>query len=337
MAIHLIGQKNTKRYEYFNYACETLGAKLEFWDLSSGLASFFENVKAGDSVKIDPPRYETSDLKELNVLVTFYKEQLQRLDQLTEIHFVNSPKAIWNTLDKRYCKKQLEENNISTTPMFGNTFESTNVLKSEMLEQQVYSVFIKPRYGSGAAGVMAYRIAPNLKQEMLQTCLEKKGNEFHNTKRLRKISNINDIDQYINFSLAQDAIVEKWIPKPKIENCVYDLRVVYQYGKIDFMIARGSMNGAITNLHLNNHAIELSALGLSEADHQSIRTTCSDAVSHFNGLNSVGVDLLLSGKMRKPMIIEMNAQGDLLYRDIYSNNEIYRNQVIRMMQNDKNQ
>jgi hypothetical protein len=182
---------------------------------------------------------------------------------------------------------------------------------------------------------MAYRLEPYLKQEMLQTCLEMRDKEFHNTKKLRKISNTYDIDQYIDFLLAQDAIVEKWVPKPKIGNCVYDLRVVYQYGRIDFMIARGS-KGAITNLHLNNQAIELSALDLTEEDYQAILTTCFEAISHFEGLNSVGIDLLLSGKKRKPMIIEMNAQGDLLYKDIFGNNEIYKNQVKRMMENDEN-
>jgi hypothetical protein len=140
MTIHLIGQKNTKRYEYFNYACEALGAKLEFWDLSSGLASFFENVKEGDSVKIDPPRYETSDLKKLGPLAISYKEQLERLNQLKEVRFLNTPEAIWNTLDKHYCKMRLEENNICTTLMLGNTYKSAKELKNKCL-REVYIMF----------------------------------------------------------------------------------------------------------------------------------------------------------------------------------------------------
>lgn len=335
MTIHLIGQKNTRRYEYFKCACEALRAKLEFWDLYSGLASFFERVKEGDSIKIDPPCYQSSALIELNPLVNLYKEQLERLDQLEEVYFVNTPQAIWSTLDKQHCKRVLEENNICTTLMLKDSLQSAKALKEKMLELGTHSVFIKPRYGSGAAGVMAYRMNPYSKHEMLQTCVELRDNEFRNTKMLRKISDPYDIEQYIDFLLAQDAIVEKWIPKPKIGDCVYDLRVVHQFGKTDFIVARGS-KGAITNLHLNNQAIELATLGITEEVEWAIRDTCSKAAVLFEGLNSVGIDLLLSGKRQRPMIIEMNAQGDLLYKDIYNDNAIYKNQVIRMMENDKN-
>ena len=39
------------------------------------------------------------------------------------------------------------------------------------------------------------------------------------------------------------------------------------------------------------------------------------------------MDVLLEKGSRKPYIIEMNAQGDLLHRDIYGENRIYRRQV----------
>lgn len=40
-----------------------------------------------------------------------------------------------------------------------------------------------------------------------------------------------------------------------------------------------------------------------------------------------GIDLLLEKGTMRPRIIEMNGQGDLIYRDIYGENRIYQEQI----------
>ena len=45
------------------------------------------------------------------------------------------------------------------------------------------------------------------------------------------------------------------------------------------------------------------------------------------GLRSAGIDLLLDRGSLTPRVIEMNAQGDLIYQDIYQENKIYRHQA----------
>ena len=40
-----------------------------------------------------------------------------------------------------------------------------------------------------------------------------------------------------------------------------------------------------------------------------------------------GIDLLLEKGTLRPRVIEMNGQGDLIYRDIYGENRIYREQA----------
>ena len=47
----------------------------------------------------------------------------------------------------------------------------------------------------------------------------------------------------------------------------------------------------------------------------------------FPGLRSAGIDILLEKGSLRPRIIEMNAQGDLIYQDIYHENVIYSQQV----------
>ena len=50
----------------------------------------------------------------------------------------------------------------------------------------------------------------------------------------------------------------------------------------------------------------------------------------FPNLNVAGFDILLEKNTKKPYIIEINSQGDLMYTDIFDNNMIYKNQILEM-------
>ena len=63
---------------------------------------------------------------------------------------------------------------------------------------------------------------------------------------------------------------------------------------------------------------------------QGIEEVCFQAVSSFSGLHMAGVDILLEKETMRPMVIEMNGQGDLIYQDIYDKNNIYREQVEKL-------
>ena len=51
----------------------------------------------------------------------------------------------------------------------------------------------------------------------------------------------------------------------------------------------------------------------------------------FPKVNVAGLDVMLDKKTGKPRIIEINGQGDLLYQDIYGENRIYREQIMKMI------
>ena len=86
-------------------------------------------------------------------------------------------------------------------------------------------------------------------------------------------------------------------------------------------------DGPVTNLHLNNQAADIKELGLSGRIMSGIEEICNQAVSLFDGLNVAGIDVMLDKGSRKPRIIEINGQGDLIYQDIFSENIIYRKQA----------
>ncbi len=326
MNIILIGQSGTKRREFFLKAAQELGAEVSFCEIDSSLV----HVAKNSIVKIDPPQYEDSDLSNLDILIKEYTAFLKDIGNNKKLTFLNSPESIINTLDKRKCKEVLIKKGISVTPLVDEIFLDTGALKRYIRENKSYSLFIKPRYGAGAAGIIAYRYHPELGSEVIYTSINKVDGKFVNTKGIRRIDQIERIEDLVNFILSQQYIIEKWIPKPKYKNLSYDIRVVYQFGKIDFMVARCS-GSPITNLHLNNNALDINLLKLPQTVICKIEELCQEAVDCFKGLNYAGIDILLRGKNLEPVIIEMNAQGDLIYQDIYNENKIYKNQLIRMV------
>ena len=95
---------------------------------------------------------------------------------------------------------------------------------------------------------------------------------------------------------------------------------------MDFLLARLS-KGPITNLHLNNAPLDVRELGLPARILDSVTHICQKSMECYPGLRSAGIDILLEKGSLEPRIIEMNAQGDLIYQDIFKDNIIYRHQA----------
>ena len=210
--------------------------------------------------------------------------------------------------------------------MFSEDIQEPEQLISQMHENHCYSVFVKPRYFSGAAGVAAFRVQPASGKMMLYTSCRLENKELINTKKLSKLSGCSEIIDILEKLLTLGCVVERWHPKADFRGKSYDLRVVFQYGHIAHIVVRQS-DGPITNLHLNNQALDVQSLGLDAGMLQNIADICSRATAGFEGLNMSGIDILLEKKTMRPLIIEMNGQGDLIYQDIFGENNIYREQV----------
>ena len=156
-----------------------------------------------------------------------------------------------------------------------------------------------------------------------------KDGRLINTRRLRRFSEQREIRYLLEKLLKLDCIVERWYAKETYQNMSYDLRAVMQDGKLDYLLARLS-DGPVTNLHLNNHPLAPEELKLSVSVREKVKALCRKAMACYPGLQSAGIDILLEKDSRRPRIIEMNAQGDLIYRDIYNKNIIYCHQTEMM-------
>lgn len=332
----LLGTPDTKRTIYLGHAAQKAGLHVLFLDWNG----WKEHFPRGDIVlKIDPPSWDSCSLEQLGELIRDYKEQLGRLALMAErqnIWFLNSPEAIGALLDKRECKRTLIKAGVPVTEILGGEVPGALVENREQLldwmeRERMYQVFIKPVYGSGAAGIAAFRWYPGTGKMVLYTCAlesctDTGRKELVNTKKLRRFEEKDAIEGLLDKLLAMDCIVERWYAKAEHQGLSYDLRVVVQDGQIDFGLGRLS-KGPITNLHLNNHPLKLEELGLPEGVMEDVTKVCLRAMGCWQGLSSAGIDVLLEKGSLKPRVIEMNAQGDLIYQDIYGENRIYGHQV----------
>lgn len=325
MKLILIGEEHSKRTDYLRKAAGSLNTKLEVINWNQLQTDFPSETLRNAIVKIDPPCYQTVRLSHMQNLLAAYHKSLQKLMGM-ECYFLNSPEAIWQLLDKRKTKEYLQKQNIPATQMFLGDIKKPEQLIEQMQQRRCYSVFVKPRYFSGAAGVAAFRIHPLNGKMMLYTSCRLENAELINTKKLSKLTSQSEVLDILKNLLALGCVIERWHPKADFHGKSYDLRVVFQFGHIAHIVVRQS-DGPVTNLHLNNQALDVRALGLDNQIIQSISEVCSRAISGFQGLNMAGIDILLEKKNMRPLIIEMNGQGDLIYQDIYGENNIYREQV----------
>lgn len=334
----LLGNPDTKRTIYLERAAAQAGILVHVIDWRDWTNQQAEVYNDELFLKIDPPLWESCSLDELDRLTGEYIEGLEELSLMARTHpvtFLNEPYAIEALLDKRACKHKLFLAGVPVTEsLSGWSVQggATCQLLEWMKEERICQVFIKPVRGSGAAGVSAFRYQPSTGRMVLYTCaLQSPEYGLINTKRLRQFSAAEEVIPLLDQILALDCIVEKWYAKAEYQGFSYDLRVVVQDNKVDFVLARLS-KGPITNLHLNNHPLEVKKLGLSASVLDSVAELCQKSMDCYPGLRSAGIDVLLEKGSLKPRVIEMNAQGDLIYQDIYHENHIYCHQA-EMMKN----
>ncbi len=323
--IILIGSKYSKRTEFFLKAAGQNRIPVHFIGWNSIQEGFNYGILQRAAVKIDPPSCKITEFGMMQESLEWYQALLRELGKCS-CKYLNTPGAILDVLDKEISKQILQKNNICVTRMLASRPESAAHLLDIMKESRAYSVFIKPVNYSGAAGVAAFRINPsNGRMKMYTSCRLRDG-RLYNTKKLYVLEEWKEILDIINKLADLGVIVEKWHPKDVFNGKSYDLRAVYQFGKIEYIVVRQS-DGPVTNLHLNNQAADIKELGLSGGIMSGIEEICNKAVSLFDGLRVAGIDVMLDKGSRKPRIIEINGQGDLIYQDIFSENIIYRKQA----------
>lgn len=277
-------------------------------------------------IKLEPPLYHESGFTAHQTLCKAYiarLEHIARLEKKQTVRFLNDPQAIIHALDKAKSKEQLA--GLRLTPLISSSVETFDSLINLLTKEKCYNVFVKPRFGAGAGGIMALRYNEPKGQLVAYTTLARNHSLIYNTKRINRLTNPKEIALLANTVLKTDALVEKWLPKDTINGENYDLRVVCLANRVEHIAVRCS-KGAITNLHLNNKALPYPSLGLPLSLTKEIEALSTQATA-LSSLHYAGIDILIEKDTLLPHIIEVNGQGDHIHQDIHNKNSIYRKQL----------
>ena len=223
--------------------------------------------------------------------------------------------------DKLACQQHLRTHGVPTPPLLGAIDSHAHLI--ELLDQAgVDSAFVKPRYGSSAAGVVAYRRNRRGAELAVSTVHSKDGRHF-NAKRMQRYTDARDIAALIDTLAADHAYAEAWVPKPRTQHGSYDFRVVTLDGEPQHRVARVN-DAPMTNLHLDAQRASVDAL-LDDAGLHALLDTASAAARAFARSRMIGLDIVVRGA--RAWVLEANAFGDLLPRLHWQGRDTYEAQL----------
>jgi glutathione synthase/RimK-type ligase-like ATP-grasp enzyme len=225
--------------------------------------------------------------------------------------------------DKLQCQQRLQDAGIAVPAGFAAP--ATVGELREMLEACRWpAVFVKPRFGSSGAGVLAWRRAGG--REQLTTPAMLQDQVLVNNKRLHTYQDRDAIDRILAIVLADAALVQRWIPKAGAAAGPFDLRVLVIDGVVSHRVGRVG-RGPITNLHLDASRADPEALlagfpgALARVDALCLATSAC-----FPAHRCLGIDVLVDPRGRAT-VLECNAWGDYLPGLLVQGHDSYDVQV----------
>ncbi|HEY1137351.1 MAG TPA: STM4014 family protein [Xanthomonadaceae bacterium] len=230
---------------------------------------------------------------------------------LPTARWLNAPDDILRMCDKWRCQQALEAAGVQTPAMLG-LIEDYDHLQSMLDASGQDRVFVKARYGSSAAGVVAYR------RHRDGRAIASTTTEVQHVDGRTRLFNRLDLQRYtcpaeiaalVDALAGQGAYAEAWVAKPRASNVHaehFDLRVVACNGEARQRVARLS-SGPMTNLHLGNRRADLQLL-LDDDATARIERAVAQASTAFPDSRCIGFDLV---PLRdRCVFLEANAFGD---------------------------
>jgi hypothetical protein len=274
-----------------------------------------------------PP--EHGELRATDAWFAGFAAALQRLqaqlDAWPGLHVLNPPRDILAMTDKLHCQRHLQAHGVPTPLLLGTVGgydEFVALLDRLHGAGRACRAFLKARYGSSAAGVVAYR-RNGRGQEQATTSARlvagPGGPRLFNVKQPRSYHRGADIRQVADGVAAQGAYAELWVPKPRSGPGHYDLRVLTLGARAAHRVARIGRR-TLTNLHLDSQRADPAEL-LGPQDQQLLEATAEQAARAFAASHIIGFDLVVQRGCAR--VLEANAFGDLLPGLLWQGRDTY--------------
>jgi Sugar-transfer associated ATP-grasp len=256
-----------------------------------------------------PSRLQHGELTGQHWWYAGLRELLTRIAaRLHSLQCLNPPEQILLMCDKWACQQHLRRHGVHTPELLARV-HSMAQFEQAFPARDHPAVFIKARYGSSAAGVIALRRHRDGRMAAY-TSARLVGDRIYNHLRISRYSQRCAIQQLIDRLCEQGAYAERWTPKPRVPTAArltYDLRVVAFCGAARQLIARLS-ESPLTNLHLGNRRAQPSWFDAAQVE--ALNSAIERAAASFAGSRNIGFDVsLYNGRVA---VFEANAFGDLL-------------------------
>lgn len=244
-----------------------------------------------------------------------FEQALTQLEEIVAEHpkwrCLAPPADIRELFDKRQTSRRYEAAGVPV-PEALRDVDDVGALRGEMRARKWDSVFMKMSAGSSASclGVF-HRRGP---RESMHTTIEQAPDGWFNTLRVRHVMNAGLLGELLDFLFAEGSQIERAVPKARLADAYFDLRVLCIAGEPRFIVVRQNRH-PITNLHLGGWRGDLEALRreVPEAQWNDAMESCRRVAACY-GMLQVGIDLMFDAGFTGHRIIEANAFGDLLPR-----------------------
>lgn len=227
---------------------------------------------------------------------------------------MNSASEIETLFDKVKCHELFRRAEIRRTKLVGPV-HGFNDLVELMDRNECNRVFVKPAHSSSASGIVAFERSEN--RQVASTTVEavstRGKTRIYNTRRVRRIYDVQEIRTLIDLLSEHNLFAEKWYPKAGLNGKTFDLRVVTIGGECRHVVVRESLT-PFTNLHLLNGRGQLQSVrkAVGELFWNDVMDSCRRVAGVFPNCLYLGIDVLVSSDMRRHVVSEANAFGDLL-------------------------
>lgn len=229
------------------------------------------------------------------------------------VRWLNPPDDVLRMCDKWHCQQTLAEAGVDVPPILG-LVDGYAHLQHLLDVHGCDQVFVKARYGSAAAGVIAYRRHRD-GREIARTTTEcvvgHGGIRLFNRLAPLRYRERARIAALIDALAAQGCYAETWVPKPRAAGSTrhhFDLRVIAFAGEPRQRVARIS-GTPMTNLHLGNRREDPATL-LDADTMRRVEAAVRTAARAFPGSASIGFDLIPTRD--RCVVLEANAFGDFV-------------------------
>lgn len=232
-----------------------------------------------------------------------------RLAAVPGLRLLNPAGEILRMVDKFTCQLALRDAHADVPPLLGE-IAGYDDFDGRFPAADAPRVFIKARYGSSAAGVIALERHRNGRLVAATSARFGDDGRVYNHLRVTRHTDRAVVARLVDRIAAQGAYAERWVPKPRVpgsRELHHDLRVVAFLGAPRQRIARLSAS-PLTNLHLGNSRAAPDWHGNVEA--VAVATASARAAAAFPHSHTIGLDVIVRGGVA--VVLEANAFGDLL-------------------------